>query len=259
MLSSKQVPKKIHYVWPSNAWCPLFNKCIDRAKMLHPDWEIIVWKELPKNLAYQKSIEDLFERNLFMLGVSLTALQIINEHGGVYLNNDILLQQPLDDMLPGIDAGLVYKNHIHYGPSMLISPISSRYFTCATRYIPHFIGMMQHSVIPDDTATMAKLFYMMEEKHNIRPTAFPHHFLPEIELLKIGPFSNKHLENPKKLPSYCKGIRMVSDYAKHHYVSYSMKDANDYIDHYIKFATNSEKYLSETCEEHKIEIGDYNA
>lgn len=94
------IPKKIHYIWfgekaiPSN-----LQKCIDSWKKYCPDYEIIQWDESNYDISKDRYMEQAYEAGAYGFVPDYARLDILYEHGGIYMDTDVEVITSLDDML----------------------------------------------------------------------------------------------------------------------------------------------------------------
>jgi mannosyltransferase OCH1-like enzyme len=95
----KIIPKKIHQVWIGDSVPDLFQKCIDTIREMNPDYEYKLWT--------QDDIDEfgLKNRNIFdkvdNLGCKsdIFRYEILERHGGIYLDTDFVALKKFDDLL----------------------------------------------------------------------------------------------------------------------------------------------------------------
>ncbi len=93
------IPKKIHYCWFGKKTIPIMLQyCIDSWKVQLPDYEIILWNE--KNVEFDcEFITKAYKDKNWAFVSDYVRLKVVYEHGGIYLDTDMLLLKPLDDFL----------------------------------------------------------------------------------------------------------------------------------------------------------------
>lgn len=105
------IPKVIHYCWFGNNNLPdEAKKCIDSWKKYCKDYEIIEWNE--KNFDINKCdfIKKAYENKKWAFVSDYARLDIIYNHGGIYLDIDVELLKPLDSLLEN-KAFLGFENN----------------------------------------------------------------------------------------------------------------------------------------------------
>ena len=94
------IPKKIHYCWFGGN--PLPNeakKCIESWKKYCPDYQIIEWNENNYDLSKNDYVKYTYENKKYAFLTDYVRLDIIYNEGGIYLDTDVELLKPLDDLL----------------------------------------------------------------------------------------------------------------------------------------------------------------
>ena len=94
------IPKKIHYCWVGgNSKPPLVKKCIQSWKKYCPDYEIIEWNESNYDISKNIYMKQAYEAKKWAFVTDYMRLDIIYEHGGIYLDTDVELIKNIDDLL----------------------------------------------------------------------------------------------------------------------------------------------------------------
>lgn len=94
------IPKIIHYCWFGRGQLPaLAKKCIKSWKKYCPDYEIICWNEDNFDLTQNRYVREAYEAKKWAFVSDVARLQILADHGGIYLDTDVELLKPLDDLL----------------------------------------------------------------------------------------------------------------------------------------------------------------
>jgi mannosyltransferase OCH1-like enzyme len=94
------IPKKIHYCWfggnekPANV-----IKCINSWKKFCPDYEIIEWNENNFDINQLPYMMQAYEAKKYAFVSDVARLIIVYENGGVYLDTDVELIKPIDELL----------------------------------------------------------------------------------------------------------------------------------------------------------------
>ena len=120
------IEKKIHYCWfGGKELSELAKKCIESWKRYCPDYEIIEWNETNYDLNKNEYVKYTYENKLYAFLTDYVRLDVICKEGGIYLDTDVELLKPIDDLLDckafmGLEAigqvatGLIFgalKNH----------------------------------------------------------------------------------------------------------------------------------------------------
>ena len=94
------IPKTIHYCWfGRNPKSEIVQLCIESWKQYCPDYEIIEWNEDNfdvNGVAYSAAA---YADKKWAFVSDYARLKIIYDHGGIYMDTDVLLHNSLDDLL----------------------------------------------------------------------------------------------------------------------------------------------------------------
>lgn len=94
------IPKKIHYCWfGGNPLPKLAEKCIESWKKYCPDYEIIEWNETNYDLESCTYVEEAYKAQKWAFVSDFARLDIVYNHGGIYLDIDVELLKNLDELL----------------------------------------------------------------------------------------------------------------------------------------------------------------
>lgn len=94
------IPKIIHYCWFGGGEIPEHDKkCIESWKRLCPDYEIIRWDESNYDVTKNRYMRETYEARKWGFVPDYARLDIIYEHGGIYLDTDVELIRSMDDLL----------------------------------------------------------------------------------------------------------------------------------------------------------------
>ncbi len=112
------IPKVIHYCWfGGNPKPTLFHRCYRSWKKFCPDYQIIEWNE--SNYPLQDAplyVRQAYEAKKWAFVTDYVRLQVVYENGGIYLDTDVELVQPLEKFLRHrAYFGLEEGEHINTG------------------------------------------------------------------------------------------------------------------------------------------------
>ncbi len=94
------IPKKIHYCWFGRGKIPDFlRNCIQSWERNCPDYEIIRWNEDNYDINKHSYVEEAYKHKKYGFVSDYARLDILYEHGGIYLDTDVFLEKNLDDLL----------------------------------------------------------------------------------------------------------------------------------------------------------------
>lgn len=120
------IPKKIHYCWFGGKEEPeSVKKCIASWRRFCPDYEIIKWNESNFPIDSHPYMAEAYKLCKWPFVSDLARLIIIYNNGGVYLDTDVELIKPLEDIL--------LNNRFFFGIENLPDPLhNSRSINVAT-------------------------------------------------------------------------------------------------------------------------------
>lgn len=94
------IPKVIHYCWFGRGEMPkLMKKCLKSWKKFCPDWQIVLWNEDNFDVSSTLWTAQAYEARKFAFVSDYVRLKALYEMGGVYLDTDVELVQPIDRFL----------------------------------------------------------------------------------------------------------------------------------------------------------------
>ena len=94
------IPKTIHYCWFGGNEKPVFlTKCIESWREHCPDYEIIEWNESNYDVSRHKFTKEAYDNKKYGFVTDLARLDILYEHGGIFMDTDVSIIKPLDDLL----------------------------------------------------------------------------------------------------------------------------------------------------------------
>lgn len=93
------IPKKIHFFWFSQDPYPVnIQECIKSWKKEMPEYEIIKW-DLTNTIIEGSFAQKAFHEQQWAFLSDYARLRILYEHGGIYLDTDMLIVKSFDDLL----------------------------------------------------------------------------------------------------------------------------------------------------------------
>lgn len=108
------IPKIIHQIWIGDeskipASCLVFR---DHMLNLHPDWEYKLWtRENIPELVNQEVFDALQSHVVFQSDIA--RYEIMAHHGGVYIDWDMCLSKPIDELIEGTDHFFIEENGLN--------------------------------------------------------------------------------------------------------------------------------------------------
>ena len=94
------IPKIIHYVWVGNNEKPKdIKRCMKTWKKHLKDYEIIEWNENNFDINSNKFVKEAYEAQKWAYVSDYIRAYAIYNHGGIYLDTDVLVVDNLDSLL----------------------------------------------------------------------------------------------------------------------------------------------------------------
>lgn len=115
------IPKVIHYCWFGGAPLPKKEqKCMESWKKFAPDYKIVRWDESNYDVHKNKYMSDAYDRKKWGFVPDYARFDIIYQNGGIYLDTDVELVKPLDELLAneaymGFESGKWINGGIGFG------------------------------------------------------------------------------------------------------------------------------------------------
>ena len=146
-----KIPKIIHSFWFSGDEKPYaYQKCIDSWKKLLTDYEIIEWNKDNYDWHKHPFVERAIEMGAWAFASDYARLDVLREYGGIYLDMDVEVFKPFDDLLEN-DALLSFSNHVLVDLAVLASrkdnPLMSR-----------LLSLYDNVELPDEKSGFTKFF-----------------------------------------------------------------------------------------------------
>lgn len=96
----QQIPKTIHYCWFGRGEIPLeYQRNIEGWKRKCPDYEIRRWDENNYDVSRNAYMMQAYEAGKWGFVPDYARLDIIYRHGGIYLDTDVEVLRPYDELL----------------------------------------------------------------------------------------------------------------------------------------------------------------
>lgn len=93
------IPKKLHYCWFGyNKKSQLILDCIASWEKYLPDYEIIEWNESNFDIDQSRYCQEMYRSKRWAFVSDYARAKILYDHGGLYLDTDMLLLKPMDDI-----------------------------------------------------------------------------------------------------------------------------------------------------------------
>ena len=94
------IPKILHYCWFGGKPKPrLVRKCIASWEKHCPDWQIIEWNEENFDVTQNGYTRMCMTQGKYAFLSDYARLRVVEQFGGVYLDTDVQLLKPLEDLM----------------------------------------------------------------------------------------------------------------------------------------------------------------
>ena len=99
-MSENIIPKIIHYCWFGKGEMPeLAKKCIESWIKYLPEYEMRLWNEDTFDLDMYQYAQEAYDNRKFAFVTDVVHLWALEKYGGVYMDTDVEILKPLDDLL----------------------------------------------------------------------------------------------------------------------------------------------------------------
>lgn len=94
------IPKIIHYMWLGGKPIPeKLQYCLESWKKHCPGYEIIRWDETNYDVNKHPYMKQAYQNGMYGFVPDYARLDILYQHGGIYMDTDVEVIRPLDDLL----------------------------------------------------------------------------------------------------------------------------------------------------------------
>lgn len=130
------IPKKIHFCWFGGNELPEeYKKYIESWKKNCPDYEIIRWDESNYDVTKNQYMKQAYENKQWAFVSDYARIDVVYQHGGIYMDTDVEVLKPLDDFLKwqmfcGFENSTTVNLGIMYGAvrgSVILKDILNEY------------------------------------------------------------------------------------------------------------------------------------
>jgi len=100
MEDSAAIPKIVHYCWFGRGQKPkIVRKCIASWKKRLPDYTFMEWTEDQFDVHSSAYVQEAYTSRKFAFVSDVARLHALYSHGGIYMDTDVEVLQPLDRFL----------------------------------------------------------------------------------------------------------------------------------------------------------------
>ena len=203
------IPKVIHYCWFGKGKMPaLSEKCIKSWRVFCPEYKIVCWNEDNFDINQNQYAREAYECGKWAFVSDYVRLKVLYDEGGIYLDTDVELIKPLDDLIKengymGFDDNGVVATGLGFAcekGNELVGALLADYDD-----IPFILpdGTYDLTPCPDRNAkTLKKLGMNLDNKDQIFMRI---HMLPEDYLCPVKYYTGKKVitENTYSIHHFC--------------------------------------------------------
>ena len=116
------IPKVIHYIWFGGKPLPkIAEKCIKSWKKFCPDYEIKRWDETNLDFNKYQFTKDAYQAKKYAFVSDVFRTEILYNEGGIYLDIDVELIKPIDEILKDKDCVMGFETSNLLNPGLFIA------------------------------------------------------------------------------------------------------------------------------------------
>jgi mannosyltransferase OCH1-like enzyme len=111
------IPKVIHYCWFGAGRKPkIFEQCLLSWEEYCPDYKMIEWNEKNSLRFFNSFYNDALRKKKYAFVSDYIRAKVLYEFGGIYLDTDMLLLKPIDELLSyDFFSGFEVEERVAYG------------------------------------------------------------------------------------------------------------------------------------------------
>ena len=195
------IPHRIFYVWFGDARPVEVDMCIRNWRQIMPnDWEIIEvgdrpssWFDFQAELESSKWLRTVYERKMWAYVSDYVRCKVLYEHGGVYLDTDVTLEQ---DITPLLDDTLFlgWENPSSINMAVCGTPPKHELMREMLEFYQHSIWKEPIFTIPSIMTYLLTRKWGSKVKYNFEVLRFPgvtlypcEYFYPWVHRTKFSP------------------------------------------------------------------------
>jgi len=108
-----KIPRKLHYCWfGGGEKSESINRCMESWKRLMPEYEVTEWNETNCDINENEYVKKAYELKKWAYVSDYFRFKVLHEHGGIYMDTDVMVYQPLDELL-GNDSFFAFETYLY--------------------------------------------------------------------------------------------------------------------------------------------------
>lgn len=174
------IPRVIHYCWFGGNTLPKSAvKCIKSWQKYCPDYEIKRWDESNFDVNCNPYCKFAFENKKWAFLTDYIRLKVVYDNGGVYLDTDVELLKPLDDLIKD-GAYMGFQNETEVATGLgFASEKGNEFIGENMRYYENLTDFSQLRSCPIITTELLIPYGLKEDNGSIQKVAGMNIFPPE--------------------------------------------------------------------------------
>ena len=156
------IPRKIHYCWFGAKDLPQEAKnCIASWHIFMPNWKYKLWNEENFDINSTPYTAEAYAAGKYAFVSDYVRLMALGKEGGVYLDTDVEVLKPLDDLLKDkAFAGFEGSKHIPIGTCIMASEAHGEWVT-EMLHVYDNLHFLKADGTPDTTTNVQRLTAIM--------------------------------------------------------------------------------------------------
>ena len=124
------IPPKIHYIWfGGNPKGELMLRCIYSWRRFFPGYEIVEWNETNYDINKCDYIREAYAAKKWAFASDYARFDIVNNHGGIYLDTDVEFLKPLPEEMLQHMAFTGYESAGNVSPGLIYAAVPGFHIT----------------------------------------------------------------------------------------------------------------------------------
>ena len=145
------IPKILHYCWFGGTELPeLEASCVATWNDVMPDYEIRRWDESNFDVNSCAFVHEAYEQKMFAFVSDYARYVILRDNGGIFLDTDVKLLKPFDDLLSnnGFCGYMQDNEHVNPGLVLACKPQLSLFSEVVSRYESLHFSQSENRINP---------------------------------------------------------------------------------------------------------------
>ncbi len=147
----RRIPKTIHSFWFSGEEKPdSYKRCVDTWRKVCPDYKIIEWTKDNYDFTKNEFCKKAIEVGAWAYASDFARLDVVNSFGGIYLDMDVEVLKPFDDLLSN-KAFFSFSNNVNVDMAIFASEANNN-------FIHQLLSLYENVQIPAEKKGFSAFF-----------------------------------------------------------------------------------------------------